>query len=557
MATTEAATRAQVLNSGSARKAIVILSVLFGVVCVISTYRIYNHTWDEPLHIAAGVELLDRGEYTFEPQHPPIARIAFAIGPYLMGARSGRHETHNPFADGRRILHETADYQTTLMVARLGNLPFYLLTLVATWLLAAHLFNREVAALSVFFLATIPPLTGNAAMAALDIAPTGLGILALYLFVRWLEAPARGRACLLGAACAAAILTKYSALPFLAVAFAAVLVGKLVMARRDPARPGWLGASHFATDRYVLLGSLPVCFAASLFLFGPLVSPDTEAGGPATLAGAIAALPIYPLFLSFVPAGLIDLMEHNQSGHTSYLLGEIRDRGWWYYYVVGLVVRTPLPVLLAGLTGLGWAAWSAAARCRWQGWVPILAFAAILIFASAFSAINIGLRHVFLLYPLLAIGAGFVLFRLTVAERWRWPALALAVAIAGGQLASALRAHPDHLTYFNALAGDKPEAILVKGDLDWGQDFNRLKRAIRMRGIDRIALSINGSVDPARHTLPDWYELPTDREVTGWVAISLQRLLIDPEIYGWLNRFEPVERVGQSINLYYIPDPAG
>ncbi len=542
-----------VLVSGSACRVIIILSVIFGTICVVSAYRIYNHTWDEPLHIAAGVEMLDKGEYSFEPQHPPIARLAFAIGPYLMGARSGRHDTHNPFADGRRILHETGDYQTVLTIARLGNLPFYLLAFAATWLLAAHIFNREIAALSVFFLATIPPVSGNAAIAALDIAPTAFGILAIYLFVLWLEEPDRRRAFLLGAVCATAIMTKYSAIAFLVVAFAAILIGKYVASRYDPAHPGFLSRGHFAGDRYIVFGGLLICLAASLFMFGPLIKPEAETA--TTLVGKFAALPIFPLFMSFVPEGLIDLMEHNKSGHTSYLLGEVRDRGWWYYYIVNIAVRTPLPVLLAGLIGLVWAAMAAARQYRWQGSVPALAFAAILTFASAFSAINIGLRHVFLLYPLLAIAAAFVLYRLTAAERWRWPALILAVLLAGGQLTSAIRAFPEHLTYFNAIAGDRPEAILVKGDLDWGQDFNRLKQAIHARNIDRIALSINGSVDPARHALPDWYELPVDRQVTGWIAISIQRQRIDPEIYGWLESYEPVERIGRSINLYYIPEP--
>ncbi len=557
MATTQMLNSVPTLISRSACRLIVGLSVAFAMLCVVSTYAIYNHTWDEPLHIAAGIEMLDRGEYTFEPQHPPIARIAFAIGPYLMGARSGRHETHNPFADGRRILHETGNYQTMLTIARAGNLPFYLLAFISTWLLAAHLFNRETAALSVFFLATIPPFTGNAGIAALDIAPTAFGILAIYMFIRWLEEPGRKSAFLLGVICAIAVMTKYSALAFLIVAFAAILAGKLIVSRRDPEQPGFLNRDHFAADRNLILGGLFVCVVTSLFLFGPLVRPEPDAEPATSLLGKIAALPVYPLFMSFLPEGLISLMEHNKSGHTSYLLGEVRDRGWWYYYLVGLVVRTPLPLLFAGLAGLVWTAIIGIRRHSWQRLAPLLAFVAILTFASAFSAINIGLRHVFLLYPLLAIAAAYVLYRLTVAGRWRWPALALAVVIAGWQMASVLRAHPDHLAYFNELAGERPEAILVKGDLDWGQDFNRLKIAIQQRGIEKIALSINGSIDPARHALPDYSILPLDREVTGWVAISLQRLLIEPDVYGWLNRFEPVERVGKSINLYYIPGPAG
>jgi hypothetical protein len=46
-----------------------------------------SHTWDEPEHLAAGLELLDRGRYDYDTQHPPIARVLVALGPYLAGAR--------------------------------------------------------------------------------------------------------------------------------------------------------------------------------------------------------------------------------------------------------------------------------------------------------------------------------------------------------------------------------------------------------------------------------------------------------------------------------------
>ena len=38
-------------------------------------------------------------------------------------------------------------------------------------------------------------------------------------------------------------------------------------------------------------------------------------------------------------------------GHPAWLLGEARRYGWWYYFPVGLAVKTPLALL--ALLGVG------------------------------------------------------------------------------------------------------------------------------------------------------------------------------------------------------------
>ena len=63
-----------------------LLAAIACTLCV-STYHIFGNFWDEPEHIAAGLVLIDRGEYRYDNQHPPLARLAAAIGPYLAGAR--------------------------------------------------------------------------------------------------------------------------------------------------------------------------------------------------------------------------------------------------------------------------------------------------------------------------------------------------------------------------------------------------------------------------------------------------------------------------------------
>src|SRR6267378_7491945 len=83
------------------------LAMIILVSCLLSatTWRVYFHTWDEPEHLAAGVELLDRGQYEYDTEHPPIARALIALGPYLAGARSFGTPPPNGTQEGIDILY--------------------------------------------------------------------------------------------------------------------------------------------------------------------------------------------------------------------------------------------------------------------------------------------------------------------------------------------------------------------------------------------------------------------------------------------------------------------
>src|SRR5262249_25062302 len=74
---------------------------------IVLTYPVFSQTFDEPAHIACGMEWLDKGVYRWEPQHPPLARVAAALGPYLSGIRSqGTQETSviQSYYEGNAIL---------------------------------------------------------------------------------------------------------------------------------------------------------------------------------------------------------------------------------------------------------------------------------------------------------------------------------------------------------------------------------------------------------------------------------------------------------------------
>jgi hypothetical protein len=70
-----------------------------------------------------------------------------------------------------------------------------------------------------------------------------------------------------------------------------------------------------------------------------------------------------------------------------------------------------------------------------------------------------------------------------------------------------------------------------------------------------LNLAYRGTADLAREKLPPFVIMPPWKPATGWVAISTLAKVHDPKGYAWLDAYKPVETVGKTIELYYVPPP--
>ena len=235
------------------RKASLLAFVLLAVASlrIVATYPVFNHTIDEPAHIACGLEWLDQGVYRYEHQHPPLARIAVALGPYLDGSR----HTGKPsiYTEGGQILYGRIAYDRTLMLARLGILPFFWLGAAVTFLWARNVLGRPAAVLALLLFTTLPPVLAHAGLATTDMALTSCLLAACFAMVRWLERPTLLRSVLLGAAAGAATLSEFSALAFLPAFATAALAAYVVMER--PRTPAMFGRATCWASCWLLISS--------------------------------------------------------------------------------------------------------------------------------------------------------------------------------------------------------------------------------------------------------------------------------------------------------------
>jgi hypothetical protein len=530
---------------------------------VAATYTTFNSTYDEPSHLANGIQWLQRGTYSLEYQHPPLARIAIALGPFLHGDRSsvdkqpGEDNNGYIYEDGNRLLYARNEYWTNLTLARLGVLPFLVAACVVTFLWARRWFGNSAALWAVLLLVSTPPLLGHAGVATNDVPCVATTLAALYQFVRWLETPEWRRSIWLGIAVGLAFSTKFAGIAFLGACFTAGLLYALLVARQKPVLGLRLRQAAVAAGIVFLM-----MWACYRFTVKPLraeygASPrvDQFLRNKPILQGAWNLALDTPLPLTEVMLGVRDLNRHDALGHESYLLGQWRTTGWWYFFPVVLAVKTPLGLLVLSALGLI----AILARFRSVPWQHALTalFAMVILLVCMAPHIDLGVRHILSIYPLLAILGGAVVGQareLARTERMRMLAVLPAV-VAVWVAAASVRDHPDYLAYFNEFVGAHPEKILAESDLDWGQDLHRLSERLEVLSIPRVSIAYFGTARLDQAGLPPYQSVPPDQPVRGYVAVSVRRSTLDyarDGSYGWLKRYKPLERVGKSIDLFWI-----
>jgi hypothetical protein len=541
---------------------LVLLSMLAVGLCV-STYPVFGNFWDEPEHLAAGLVLIDRGEYLYDDQHPPLARLAAALGPHLAGVHMPPDPNPIGEAQGRALLYDSAiPYDEVLTLARLGMLPFMLVLIGATWAWTRRWYGEPAALLAVAFVVSTPVILGHAAVVALDVPVAALIMLSLFLMLRWFEDPSIARTIAFGLAVGLAVATKLSAVPFIGVAGLTLVTLRVLWRRARPlvARPGrraWTFALACALAALVMVG----CYGPTLvYLTTPDHAPSKALDFLAGSAGPLhdlayrwaARVPV-PLGVQEVPLNFLGVEWHNEHGHLSFLLGHTAWNGWWYFYPVALAVKIPLVLLVLGLAGLTLLAVRGARGADIYQLAPAASLLSILAFSCAYSHINIGVRHILIAYPLLAMGAGVAVF-----EAWqRWPSAAargVLIALLAWQFGTLISSYPDYLAFFNPLAGKHPEHIVVDSDMDWGgQDLRRLEHVLKANHVTQLSIGYKGTADLAREPLPPYSALRPGQPVHGWVAITMLTLQENQAGYAWLRQYTPLQRVGQSFDLYYIP----
>lgn len=481
------------------------------------TYPHIARTADEASHINNGMQWWGDGEYTRHRLNPPLARVTVASLVYSVKPRD-----YYPGEDQGR-----ERYQMRLTMARIPVLPFFILSAVLMYLWGRRLFDNGTALCATALYVTLPCMLGHAGLATTDVV---FAAMALWVFMetqRWIEAPSIRRSLWLGAALGFAIGSKFSILVYWPAALVLVLSAQALVDYRCGRPLHGFTSEHFA--RLVLWGFPPM-----LLVLGC----------------------IYRFHYEDLVQGLMDLYHDNKKGFTFHFMGHPpRAEGIWYFFPAVFLFKTPLAFQLLMLLGsAGIIRKAAQGDERWfRRLVPLLCALGVLI-PSMSSNINVGIRHILSLYPLLALPAGYALHRL-----WKsgYARRGLAALLLSWQVAACAYAYPGFIAYYNELAGPNPEYISLDSDFDWGQNIKLLGEELDRRNIREVRICVRRFVntrESIRFSM-DARDLGCPgRRKAGWLALGHSYALVHPDRVKWLQDYQPVMAIDRTMDLYYIPE---
>jgi hypothetical protein len=576
--------------------ALSVFTVLFLTLAVSSFIRM-SATFDEPAHLTSGYFSLKAKDFRVDPEHPPFLRMWAALP--LLTQRNIKfpeqtidHTDSLEWVTGTEkyalidsFVYEINDadrmlYPARFMITLLGVLLGFLIFFWAKEWLG---FWPAVIALACYTFE--PNILAHSSLVTTDLGVSCFIFGAVYFLWRTTRLLSVTNLIGLLVLCGFAAISKFSAI-ILGPIFLLLLLIRALRKAPWQCKIGKLSELRTITGRTAASAAvlLLVAFASWAaiwtvygFRYMPSSSPtwrfalednSTVRERAPMLAGVVHWIDAKHLLPNAYSEGL--LLEQTKSvGRMSFLDGDMKQNGWWYYFPFAFLIKTPISLILLFAGGLILCA------VKWKTFLAntlfVLAPLCIYVTVAISSDINIGLRHILPIYPFVILLAAFCAAKFVQTKR------GIIVVVAGALclfwLFEFARAYPHDLAFFNSFVGGPANGYkyLADSNVDWGQDLKGLKHWMDAHDVKQINLVYFGTADPA------YYGIQYTRLPGGTVHPHLQNPLVMPQLPGYVaisttvvdgvyltregRKFyaplvdrEPVATIGNSINIYWVGD---
>ncbi|MBX3436646.1 MAG: phospholipid carrier-dependent glycosyltransferase [Planctomycetaceae bacterium] len=354
------------------RTAVLVIAILLAHAALLA-YSATTHspTIDEPGHLVAGLVHWEFGRFDVYKVNPPLVHYIAALPVIAAGYEADWSEFYDhpgarpEFSMGSAFIRANGERAIWLFtLARWACIPFSLVGGLFCFLWSRELWSSDLAGLvSLTLWCFEPNILAHGELITCDCAAASFGLGAGYYFWRWLRIPTWSRATTAGLTLGLALLTKtvwiilFGLWPVLWLFWRATFRFQISNLESSP-QPSPPATHHLPLSSFAQLAALLLLGLYLLnvgyvfdgtftrlkdytFISNALTAKEERRTPGNRFADSwLGQLPV-PLPKPFVEG--IDVQKSDFEGmHANYLRGEWRSgRGWWYYYLYGLAVKTP------------------------------------------------------------------------------------------------------------------------------------------------------------------------------------------------------------------------
>jgi hypothetical protein len=510
-------------------QAVVIAGVLLWFSLQLHSIRYTSATIDEPDHIDFGLRLLRGTADTASMQRMPIT-VLNALPLYI------KHQD-------ARLLDQAEP--GNWFAARIPTLIMGAGLLLVIFFFSRSLFGLAGGLVSFWAAVLSPNLAAHSGLATTDVPCAFMMLVSLWCLLRYFNRETIPSWLIVSLVIGIAQLTKNTALILIPLGLGGLIFIEVRRCLKIKDRLGRLTLRLAA--RTALFGCiLLICinagygFHRTMEPLSRYIKPVQEnmdirpatLGAAAKIARPFLSTPV-PLPYVFIETILIGAKANRTfSGHGAiYLMGKLRQEGFWYYFPVILLLKEPLALIVMSFL----ACVLVFQNRHYQG-IFLVGFAGLLVtwFTLGCTA-QLGIRYMLPITSLLLVAMGILPKALVGSPRFSagfflsafvWLALSM------------LSYYPHLLSYMNEIAWDRDKLYMYCADsnLDWKQDYWYLKRYLEKHP--------GATVNP-------------DKPVRGEVIVSINGFLGITgfrETYEWLrDHHKPVGRIAYSWLIFSIP----
>ncbi|MFC1700544.1 ArnT family glycosyltransferase [Patescibacteria group bacterium] len=551
-------------------------------------------TMDELAHTPAGYSYITQKDMRLNPEHPPLLKDLAGLSVWLGSKITGKsivfpkttnwtEKLNGQWEFGRDLLYRNGnDADSIIFWGRLPMLLIMLILGIYVFKWAHELYGNKAGLLALFLYSLSPTFIAHGRYVTTDVGAAAAFFISIYYLVKWVNNQNKKNLIIAGIVFGLALLTKFSLVLLIPYFVFIVMAWSLINYNKDTKLPHFTAIVRSLAIPLIslfLIGIIGMALIWPVYKFHILNYPETRqtfdtianlgSYGNRLLADSViwmsekSILRPYGQFFH----GLLMVIQRSVGGNTTYFLGEISRFGWRSYFPIVFSIKVPLVFLILILIAFLTSARNIKKLFKKENFAEfaLLSFFILYWVMSIRSTLNIGVRHVLPIFPILYVLISGQIIKIKNKKLNIFLIIMLLWYAIG-----TIKIYPNFLTYFNEIAGGPENGYkyAIDSNLDWGQDLRRLKNWIEKNNINKIYVEYFGGGDLNYYLDGKWQtwwgerdpsELPSD----SWLAVSTTliqggRGIAAPNIsnrtdyYEWLNDYEPVTVIGNSIFVYHI-----